>query len=301
MTGGAERRRHLDRTVVTESGERVCECCGIVVDMQAAASDMVSPSDYARTAPVLGNHTLGHTSPEYDRIHHMLPPGADSRTRNINAAMRPLRDICARHGYGNAIHAESVHMLRWAYATDLMGNRNREAMSLACIYIAHHAHDTPVPLRAFLMRHTGSGLSSGCRGIKTPIMTRKVCACIRRLKAHMVDRGAYRPLHHAGVTATATKILWELEGTYGRRTILSAMRSLGRTSVILDGRRPQTLAAATLCAHLEEERARGTDKGRVRPPYTRGSVAAACGAAGGVMCPVMRALGQAGFRPDVGP
>ena len=165
MTGGAERRRHLDRTVVTDSGESVCECCGLVVDTQAGTSGMRlavrSRKDGSRFS---GTTRLGHTSPEYDRAHHMIMSGADGRARNINEAVRPLRDICMRHGYGNAIHDESAHMLRWAYARDLMRHGHREAMSLACIYLAHHAHD----VRRFRSACSSCGtrahrLSSGCR------------------------------------------------------------------------------------------------------------------------------------------
>ena len=295
MTGRAERRRHLDRTVVTESGERVCECCGIVVDMQAAAGGTISPSDYARTAPVLGNHTLGHTSLEYDRIHHMLPPGAESRANRLNASMRPLRDICKRSGYGEPITAEAARLLRWAYARDLVRRGHRKEMLLACLYVAHHSLEAPVPLRTFLVRHTGSSLF--CSHKKAPLVTRKTCSDIRLLKEHMRDRGAFRPLHGPNTANTSAKILWGLEGAYGRRTVLSAIRGLERTGAVLAGRTSNVIAAATLYTHLQENAA-CTDKRPAGAMRTKRAVAASCDVPVWTLGQAARVLRSAGFRPN---
>ena len=254
QSGRTGRPRHLERIISTVSGEEVCVCCGRVVGTsQSYMQEDGARSEKERTAPVHNTRALGNTSPESDRKHHMMPTDKERNTRTIQITIDMLRNICIQSGYGGPIQAEAFRMMRQTHVSGFIRGRCRETMSLACIYLAHHSQGVPIPLRRFLLRHTGFVVSSGRRGFKTPTKTRRVRADIRMLKAHLIETGAFQGLHGVSIADIATKILWGLEDKYGRRVVLSAIRSLGRTGTILVGHMPQAIAAATLYVHLREE------------------------------------------------
>ena len=293
-----ERPRHLERVVVTESGESVCRCCGFVLsDRHEIVPDAPSVRDCKRMAPVYDSRTLGHTSPTNDKRHHLFPSYKERRANGINTSMDFLRDICMRYGYGESILAEATYLLRWAYAKNLVRTHRKE-MTLACIYLAHRAKGVPVPLRAFLMRHTGSQLSDHTK--KTPFTTRMVCSNIRLLKGQMMDIDAFRSLHDTSITDTSAKILWGLENTYGRRTILLAIRGLGRIGPALAGRNSNVVAATSLYICLLDGAAAGRAGNRHAEAHSRPAVAAACDVTDRTLRVAVKALRKAGFGTKAG-
>ena len=299
--GGTGSPRHLERIISSGSGENVCACCGQVVGIrQADARDGVPFSDNERTAPVYGAHTLGHTSPAHEKRHHMTPTRRETGAQHLHLSTDMLRDICERSGYGAPILAEATRIMRQQAAVLIKG-RSREAMSLACIYIAHHAQKVPIPLRAFLMRHTGAVAGSGHSGGKMPDKTRKVLISIRLIKTRQTETGGFGAMRGVSMADIAAKILWDLDGRYDGRTIRSAIRSLGRTGAVLAGHIPEALAAATLYMHLRDGRlASGMDMRRVDSAAHQQAVASACGTTDITLRKMVGKLRDAGFRPDMG-
>ena len=254
-----------------------------------------APSEPQRAAPVFGRPTAGRTNPAHGGKRGMAGTGREPL--RLRSMIDMVRDICVRAGYGEPIRAEALRMAGKAQSNGLARNKRREATALACIYLAHRTQGMQVPLNRFLTRHTGSATNSGYPGKKIPRKTLLVCDRIRMLKPFLV--GAKTPCGPggAGTADVAAKILWELEGRYGRRAILSATRTLGRAKGILAGRTPQAMAAAALCLHLRAENGRSGTRRQGVTAMQKG-VASACGTSGVTAGNTVNVLRRAGLRPD---